>query len=172
MPPIRHDRSAIRPARIDELDKLLDVVRAATHHMESLGIHQWDDIYPDRATLKADIEDQHTRVIEVHGHIAGMISIDDKQSPEYQNIPWHYPGKALVVHRLTIDPAYQRQGLATRLMQFAEKAAERGGYQAIRFDAFTQNPGATALYEKLGYEKAGTIQLRKGLFYCFEKPMK
>jgi ribosomal protein S18 acetylase RimI-like enzyme len=163
--------TVIRPAQITELNRLLEIVSAATHHMESQGIHQWDNIYPDGTTLKADNEKQHMQVVEVNGQIAGMISINDEQSPEYGNVQWRYAGKALVVHRLTIDPSQQRRGLAARLMQFAEEIAESKGYDTIRFDAFTQNHGATALYENLGYEKAGTVQFRKGLFFCFEKPV-
>lgn len=168
----QHDMILIRPAKSNELNTLLDIVQAATRHMESKGIHQWDDIYPDRAILREDIDKQHMHVIEVHGRIAGMISINDTQSPEYQGVNWQYPGRALVVHRLAIDPSHQRQGMATRLMDFAEKIAEKQGYSTIRFDAFTQNPGATALYEHLGYEIAGTVRFRKGVFFCFEKPVK
>lgn len=157
---------------MDELDTLLDIVQAATRHMEAKGIHQWDDIYPDRAILQTDIDSQHMHVIEVQGRIVGMISINDSQSPEYQYVKWKYSGRVLVIHRLTIDPSHQRQGMATRLMDFAEKTAEKQGYETIRFDAFTQNPGATALYGHLGYEKAGTVRFRKGVFFCFEKPVK
>ncbi|MDA8431230.1 MAG: GNAT family N-acetyltransferase [Geobacteraceae bacterium] len=69
------------------------------------------------------------------GRIVGMISINDSQSPEYQAVKWQYPGRALVlvIHRLTIDPSHQRQGMATRLMDFAEKIAEKQGYETIRF---------------------------------------
>lgn len=140
--------------------------------MESQGIHQWDEIYPDRATLLADVEKQHMQVIEINGQIAGMISVNDEQSPEYQTVQWQHLGRALVVHRLTVAPAHQRQRLATRLMEFAEATAESQGYDTIRLDAFTRNPGATGLYENLGYEKAGTVRFRKGLFFCFEKPVR
>lgn len=161
--------TVVRPARRDEVDRLLDIVKAATRHMDAQGIYQWDDIYPDRATIQTDIEKQHLQVIEVDGQLAGMISISDEQSPEYKNVPWRYPGRALVVHRLTIEPAYQRQRLATQLMEFAERIAQIQGYDTIRLDAFTQNPAAIGLYERLGYEKAGTVLFRKGVFFCFEK---
>ncbi|MDZ4198644.1 MAG: GNAT family N-acetyltransferase [Kiritimatiellia bacterium] len=161
--------TAIRPARSDDLDSLLGLVREATLHMEIQGIHQWDDHYPDRVTLQTDIGKQHMQVIEVDGQIAGMISINDEFAPEYRNVRWRYPGRALIVHRLAIAPSHQRQRWATRLMEFAERRAQVRGYSAIRLDAFSQNPGATGLYEQLGYEKAGTVQFGKGLFFCFEK---
>ena len=164
--------AAIAPARTTDLGAVLDVVRTATSHMESQGIHQWDEIYPDEATLQRDIEKQHLHVIRVNGEIAGMVTINDEQPPEYKNVQWKYSGKALVVHRLTIAPSRQRLGLATCLMRFAGEMAERRGYDTIRLDAFTKNPGAIALYERLGYEKAWTVQFRKGPFHCFEKPVR
>jgi ribosomal protein S18 acetylase RimI-like enzyme len=163
--------TAIRPARIEELPGLIDLVKAAVRHMESQGIYQWDDNYPNTAILQADIEKRHLHVIEVNGQIAGMISINEEQSPEYQTVPWQYAGKALVIHRLTITPAFQRQKLATNLMDFAEKAAENQRYDTIRLDVFTENPSAIKLYKHLGYEEAGTVRFRKGLFFCFEKPV-
>jgi ribosomal protein S18 acetylase RimI-like enzyme len=159
----------IRPARIDELDGLLDVVRATIRHMESQGIYQWDDIYPDRATLQKDVEKQHMHVIEIDGLIAGMVSINNEQSPEYRTVPWQYPGRVLVVHRLAIAPEHQRKKLASQLMDFAEREAADKKYESIRLDAFVPNLAATAFYERRGYREAGTVLFRKGPFLCYEK---
>jgi ribosomal protein S18 acetylase RimI-like enzyme len=162
----------IRQAAGDELSAVFDVVRAATRHMETRGIYQWDEIYPDKTILQKDIEKGHMHVIEMDGQIVGLISINDEQSPEYRNVPWSYPGRAMVIHRLTIHPGYQRQGLATRMMEFAEGLAEKDGYDTIRLDAFMQNPAATGLYKHFGYEKVGAVRFRKGVFFCYEKPVK
>jgi ribosomal protein S18 acetylase RimI-like enzyme len=161
--------TSIRPARIEELDSLLRIVKGAIRDMESRGIMQWDDVYPDEATLRKDVEQQHMHVIEVDGQVAGMVCINDIESPEYQAVPWEYPGKVLVVHRLAIDPGHQRKKLASRLMDFAEQQALLRKYQTIRLDAFTKNPASLALYEKRGYRMAGTVVFRKGPFHCYEK---
>jgi ribosomal protein S18 acetylase RimI-like enzyme len=159
----------IRPAYSEELEEVLALVKAAIQHMENQGIHQWDDIYPDRSTLLADLHSGHIHLAVMHDHIVGMIAINEDQSPEYRTVRWKYPGRALVVHRLTIDPFHERQGLASQLMRFAEGLAAARGYDTIRLDAFTKNLGAVALYEHLGYRKAGAVPFRKGTFYCYEK---
>lgn len=46
-------------------------------------------------------------------------------------------------------------------MDFAERFADENGYEAIRLDAFTGNPGAVALYERRGYRKAGVVRFRR-----------
>ncbi len=137
--------------------------------MDEQGIAQWDEVYPSKEILAGDVERKETHVIETDKQVAGFIIINENQSPEYAELEWECPGKALVVHRLTIEPSYQRKGLATYLMDFAEETAANRGYNCIRLDAFTENPAAYLLYLNRGYRKAGIVRFRKGDFYCFEK---
>jgi len=159
----------IRPAHIQELDVLHGIVRDATRHMDEQEIPQWDEIYPNKLILKDDIEKQQIHVIETEGRVAGLIVINEDQSPEYADVPWKYSGRVLVIHRLTIGPTYQRRGLATLLMDFAEETAATNKYDCIRLDAFTRNPAAFTLYDNRGYRRAGTVRFRKGEFFCYEK---
>ena len=55
-------------------------------------------------------------VLEAGTQKVGMMVLNEEQSPEYAEVDWKYSGRALVIHRLTIAPAFQRRGLATRLM--------------------------------------------------------
>ncbi len=158
-----------RPANIDDLPMLMGLIHACMRHMDEHGIDQWDNIYPTKLMIRKDIESKSLHVIEDGGKVCGMIAISEDQPAEYGQINWNYDGKILVVHRLAIDPAYQRKKLATRLMSFVEDTARIEGYDAVRLDAFPQNPGAVALYAKLNYRNAGTVTFRKGAFFCFEK---
>jgi len=92
----------IRPAYIEELDVLYGIVKDATRYMDEQGIPQWDEIYPDKAILTKDIERLEMYVIESDEQAAGIMAINEEQSPEYAAVEWAYPGRALVVHRLTI----------------------------------------------------------------------
>jgi ribosomal protein S18 acetylase RimI-like enzyme len=159
----------IRPANSEELPCLQVIVHQATRHMEEQGIPQWDAIYPDEKVLIRDLQEGSIHVIERFGEVNGFIVLNEFQSSEYTTVEWKVPGRTLVVHRLTIAPIYQRRGLASLLMTFAEEMAAAEGYDCIRLDAFTRNPAANSLYEKRGYRKAGIVRFRKGDFYCYEK---
>lgn len=159
----------IELARLEELDALHGIVRAAVRHMDEQGISQWDEVYPSRSVLKKDIDRQQMYILEAGGQEAGIMVLNEEQSPEYTEIDWKYAGRALVIHRLTVAPGFQRRGLATRLMDFAEEFAFTEGYDCIRLDAFTGNPAAFGLYERRGYRKAGVVRFRKGEFFCYEK---
>ena len=159
----------IRPSKLEELPLLLTMVRQAVKHMEDQGIHQWDEIYPNKEVLARDLQERTVHVAEISGEIGGFIVLNEIQSPEYQNVCWRNQGRILVVHRLTIAPIYQRRGLASFLMGFAENKAAAEGFDGIRLDSFIENRPACRLYEKRGYRPAGIVHLRKGEFYCFEK---
>ena len=159
----------IRPALRAELNEVHAIVRAATFHMEEQGIFQWDEVYPNRDVLRDDIEKRELHVLEVNRGLVAFAVINEEQSPDWAKADWQYAGQPLTVHRLTVDPAFQRRGFAMRLMDFVEGTAAKGGYDCIRLDAFTQNPAAFGLYEKRGYRKAGIVPFRKGEFFCYER---
>ncbi|HBF38124.1 MAG TPA: hypothetical protein DDW50_12470 [Firmicutes bacterium] len=76
-----------------------------------------------------------------------------------------------VIHRLAVNPEYQKQGIGRQLMDFAEKCALERGYTSIRLDAYSGNHRAVNLYENRGYKKVGQFfyPSREFPFYCYEK---
>lgn len=56
------------------------------------------------------------------------------------------------MYRLTIDPAYRRQGVAPRLVEAVEARLRALGAERITSLVFTQEPGAAALWRSAGYE--------------------
>lgn len=159
---------AIRLAHRQDLNGIMELIRSCVCHMESQGIHQWDELYPDEATFRRDMETGELFVLEDSGRIIGVMALNEHEEPEYRTVGWNYSGKALVVHRLAVEPSSQGRGHARTLMRFAREFAEKRQYTAIRLDAFSGNSRAVALYERLGYRKAGSVRFRKGEFFCFE----
>jgi GNAT superfamily N-acetyltransferase len=165
----------VRRAHEDDLPRLGELLRDCVAHMRSSGIDQWDEVYPDETTLRADVDAGTLYVAAAPDHpIAGAFVVDQHQEPEYATVPWRIaPAGAPVgvVHRLMVHPSCQRRGLARHLMGFAELAARRLGCGAMRLDAFTGNAPSLRLYESLGYRDAGIVRFRKGVFRCLEKDL-
>jgi GNAT superfamily N-acetyltransferase len=163
----------IRRGHSDDLPRLLELLGACVSQMQRGGIDQWDDVYPSAATLRADVAAGSLFVAAAAGHpIAGAFAVDQRQEPEYAAVAWRLVAAPVgVVHRLMIHPDLRRRGLGRHLMTFAEITARRMGCGAMRLDAFTGNAPSLRLYRTLGYEDAGQVRFRKGLFRCFEKAL-
>ena len=170
MVPAKHElpSCSIRLALVSDFDEAMALIERAIAAMCASGIDQWDDHYPDETVIRDDIRSGSLHAATIGAALAGVIALNEQQEPEYANLRWTITGRILVAHRLAIDPQYQRRGVATALMRHAEQLAVHQ-YDAIRLDAFAANPGALALYDRLGYTRVGTVEFRKGTFFCFEK---
>jgi ribosomal protein S18 acetylase RimI-like enzyme len=163
-----------------DVETAFEIYRACTAAMLARGIRQWDDGYPSRATaeeaaargdlfLLVDAPEPREGATgdgaagrggassEAAPRVAGSVILNAIEAPEYAPIEWRYPGPALVVHTLVIDPRRQGGGLGRAAMACCEAYARQRGYRGIRLDAFPGNRAAIALYERLGYELRGHV---------------
>lgn len=148
----------------------MKIIKKSIVRMRNFRIDQWDSVYPNLDILRADIESGNAYGYLEDDELWAYFVLDEKQLPEYFNLKWKITdGKQLVVHRLVVEPVHQGKGIAQACMIFAEQYAMQNGYRSIRLDAFAENKQALSVYNKLCYEKIGTINLRKGLFFCYEK---
>ncbi len=107
---------------------------------------------------------------EIDDQIASVFVLNQDCDEEYKNGNWQYTGCSYyVVHRLCVNPVFQGKGVGSGTMLMIEKLLREKGIETIRLDAFSLNPAALRMYEKLGYKKVGEVIWRKGLFYLFEK---
>jgi ribosomal protein S18 acetylase RimI-like enzyme len=58
---------------------------------------------------------------------------------------------------LDVAAAWQRRGLARRMMQDAEAQVHAAGGEGMALHVYTGNVGAIRFYESLGYERVGTV---------------
>lgn len=162
----------IRKAKTEDIKVVIDIIKNAIIDMESEGIYQWDNIYPNEDVITKDIYEENLFVYFDEDIIKGFITLNEFQDKEYESINWKYnTGKNLIIHRLCISPEFKGKGIATALIIFAERLGKENKYESIRLDTFTQNHHACKLYEKNGFEKRGFVTFRKGEFICYEKEL-
>ena len=153
-----------------ELNNVELIVKLAIASMIAMQIFQWDDIYPNRQVLEDDLKNGWMYGYYSDSELCGIITLNNRQSPEYSDIVWKYKDEnPLVIHRMCVAPNHQVKGIAKTLIAFAEDFALKNHHKTIRLDAFVNNPIATGIYRKLGYIERGIVKFRKGDFYCFEK---
>ena len=160
----------IRTASEEQLDEVFAVYSEAIIAMEKNGIHQWDEVYPNKQIISEDIAENRMFIGIEDGRIAVCFVLCEECDDEYKNGRWLFPGsRYIVIHRLCVAPSFQHQGVAARTLCYIEKICKFKGYDSIRLDSFTQNPYSRKLYNKAGYAVTGYAAWRKGRFELREK---
>lgn len=143
--------------------------------MDRSGIHQWGDFYPTIDVITEDVHSRSMYVAKDKSPCIGIVTLSERQYAQYKQVKWlTNPGRVLVIYRLAVRPKWQHQGIARKLMDFAEQFAVENNYSSIRLDAYSGNARAVRFYERRGYQKVGQIYFPKRNipFYCFEKLLK
>ncbi|MFF5383840.1 GNAT family N-acetyltransferase [Pedobacter suwonensis] len=162
----------IRLALTEDIPFIMQLVRKVVPLMRAAGNFQWGDDYPNPEVFSSDIAIGQLWVAELEKEIVGVSAITTDQDPEYADAGWDITEKAIVTHRLAVDPDCQGKGIAKALMNQAEQAAKDSGISILRVDTNSENLATQALFPKLGYQFSGEIGLAKrpGLrFFCYQK---
>src|SRR5438309_3131951 len=81
-----------------------------------------------------------------NGEIAGFVIL---------HVERRAAGVCGYVVTLDVAPDHRREGLASRLMQEAERRAGEAGARWLELHVFTGNEGAIRFYERTGYVRVG-----------------
>ncbi|MGK0386740.1 MAG: ribosomal protein S18 acetylase RimI-like enzyme [Patiriisocius sp.] len=162
----------IRKAKASEIIQLITITKACAVHMIAQNVFQWNEHYPNVKAFENDFNKGELYVLYASERLVGCITISTFKDSEYDNITWlTEDGNQYYIHRLAVDPAFQKQGYAKQLMDFAEDFAKTNTAVSIRLDTFSQNKRNQRFYDKRGYQKLGNIYFPKQSehpFYCYE----
>lgn len=156
-------RKAI-PQDIDQVER--SYVELLLHEQEHGAYTAWKlGVYPTRETVEKSFTNGHLYVMEQDGEICASIILNQICPKEYDNIKWKYHAQSteiLVVHLLCVRPSKARCGIGKDMVQFAIREGIRLNCKTIRLDTGAQNKPAVELYQKLGFELAGTTAMNIG----------
>lgn len=158
---------------LHEIDEIIALTKACGLHMRENGIDQWDENYPDRASIQKDLDTKTLFAFREDDTILGIVVLNENQDEEYSEIKWSTSedDRNIVVHRLAVHPSHQGKGIARKIMDFAEDFAKEKEYDAIRLDTFSQNSRNQRFYTNRGYTDLGPVYLKykkEHPYYCYE----
>ncbi len=163
----------IEKANISDLQDIVSITRNCAKYMIEKEIFQWNELYPSKEILENDIKLKQIWKLTFEEKIVGIIVLTEIEDKEYKNVKWlSKERKFLYVHRLAINPSFQKRGFAQKLMDFAENYAKKNNYKSIRLDTFSQNKRNQKFYKKRNYKKLESINFPNQSefpFFCFEK---
>lgn len=155
----------IRNATIADMDAILAVFDQARAAIAELGIDQWQDGYPAREHIEADIDKLCGFVLCVGNTVQGYFAMIGDGEPTYAKIydgQWQTDGAYMTVHRVAVSDALRGQGGAAEAIRYAVQRALRQGMGAVRIDTHRGNVRMRKFLEKQGFSACGVIYLQSG----------
>lgn len=162
----------IRLATKEDLPAVMEIVSCVKSEMKARGSSQWDEHYPTIATFETDLNHGELYVEEEDDQIRGICTISVTGHEEYDDIAFHSL-HYLTLKRLAVDPKARKQGVALRLIQFAEAEANEKKCDALTTDTFSNNLAAQVFFQSLNFsfvEKRQNPSESTALIY-YEKPL-
>ncbi|SHG29032.1 Ribosomal protein S18 acetylase RimI [Salegentibacter echinorum] len=165
----------IRKAIREDLPAIKSLTEACAKALQAKNIFQWNENYPSREKLAADIRKNELYLWEEDKRIVSIMVLTSTMASVYNDVHWFTPNKNnLYVHRLATHPEYWGEGYARKMMDFAEETAKQNNCASIRLDTFSKNKRNLKFYEARGYDRSGFVYFpdkSSAPFYCYEKIM-
>ncbi|RSD26646.1 GNAT family N-acetyltransferase [Mesobacillus subterraneus] len=159
----------------EDLPVIGEMFADCKEYLESRGILQWDEKYPNHEYFENAMQGEELFVLKKGEATIGVMVLDEWQTPEWEAAQWtETDGKPLILHSFCVDPSAQGGGYGSRMLQFAEDFAKENGYSALCLDTYSGNESAVRFYKKRDYDITGEV-IMKGkpegheLYVCFEK---
>lgn len=165
-----------RKAEKKDVENILEIIDMGREYLKSQGIDQWQNCYPNKEVIEADIEAGVAYVSEIESKLSGYMAIIFEEEPSYHEIfegKWLSDNPYSTIHRIALDTSFRGQNLSAKMIEFAEKLTIENGYSSMRIDTHDDNKVMQKLISKSGYTYCGIIYVAdKSPRLAYEKIIK
>lgn len=161
-----------RKASPDDAEIIMEIIDYARRKMLDEGKKQWDENYPTRVHIDADIAGGLGHVICIDGRPEAYGAICLNEEPAYNNITggkWLSDLPYVVVHRLAVSEQKRRIGLGMLFMQHVETIMRQRGIESFKVDTNYDNRAMIGLLDKMHFIYCGEIKYDRGKRMAYEK---
>ena len=163
----------IELAEINDINYIMKMIHDCANDLIDKNIFQWNEKYPSRDIFLSDIEKKNLFILKNNSGIIGCIALSHEKDIEYTDVKWlTKDDKNLYLHRLAVDPKFQKKGIGKLLMDFAEDFARDNKFKSVRLDTFSKNERNNRFYRSRKYTKLDDVYFLNQSefpFHCYEK---
>ena len=163
----------LRKSTLSDISSIMRIIGQAKEYFKKNNIDQWQNNYPNHATIKNDIYKEESYVLINDNDILATVAISFNGEKNYDVI---YDGKWLsnenyaVIHRIAVDKNHKGKGLSGEVFKNLEKICLDNNIRSIKIDTHKENISMQKFLEKSGFKYCGVIYLLdKSERIAFEK---
>ena len=149
----------IRKTQLADIDSVMDIYASARKFMIEAGNpNQWNNSYPSRQIIEADIEADAAYVAEENGEIIACFFFNIGVDPTYLRIyngEWLDNGEYGVIHRIAVK--YHGRNIIGGIYEYCSNLSK-----SLRIDTHKDNKPMQRSLEKNGFVRCGIIHLANG----------
>lgn len=150
----------IERAGAADVDAVWKIVKACSDWLTTFGYNHWSKYYT-RELVAKKVNDQEVYLKYVDGLPVATVTFDTKPVDYYTKKELNSfedpKAKALYVRTLAVLPKYQKRGIASELMDFAEEKAGEKGISYVRCDCRALYLDLVNFYRARGCKIVGLI---------------
>ncbi len=164
----------LRKAKYSELQIIWEIIQYAIEQRRHDGSDQWQQGYPNQATIQEDLNKGYAYVVEESGIVLLYAAVILEEEPAYENIKgeWLTNGDYMVLHRVAASPLAKGKGIATQFFQMVEVLCIENDVYSIKVDTNFDNMPMLRILEKLGYTYCGEVFFRGAARRAYEKVLR
>lgn len=154
-----------RKTTIADIADIMQIIAQAQAYLKSQGIDQWQNNYPNPDTIRNDIDNDNSYVLEMDGLIVGTAAIVFTGDRNYDVIydgEWLSCGEYAAIHRIAVAAEYKGSGLASVIIKDVEHMCADRNIHSIRVDTHEKNTSMQRLLQKNDFQYCGIIYLEDG----------
>lgn len=154
-----------RRTEVKDISSVVIMYNQAISYLKNQGINQWQSGYPNESTLRKDMADGDSYVIESNGKVIASACISFKEDMNYRYIEggsWQNNHEYAVIHRIVVDESVKGKGVAKVLMDACEQLCIERAVDTIRIDTHEENKSMQSMIAKQGFVYCGVIFLQDG----------
>lgn len=161
----------LRKAKQSELEIIWKIIQYAIEQRKQDGSDQWQQGYPNQATIQEDMDKGYAFVVEENETVLLYAAVIFDKEPAYENIKgkWLTDGDYLVLHRVAASPLAKGKGIATKFFKMVEELCVENNVHSIKVDTNFDNIPMLKILEKLSYHYCGEVFFRGAARKAYEK---
>ena len=110
------EETLVRKAESRDLEDIVAIIKDAKALLKAQKSSQWQEGYPNRASIEEDLDNKQGWVLLKEGQVAAYMAATDFD-PNYEVPIWAGSGRYWALHRFAIKKDFRGQGLSQLLLK-------------------------------------------------------